>query len=80
MKLPHLIALIAILFLASCESVSIVSNRDKDGKFINPSCPICGEGFVDSATVYRDRQDHYGVSAWVSGSSAPAKLQKKILK
>lgn len=80
MKLPHLIALIAILFLASCESVSIVSNRDKDGKFINPSCPICGEAFSDSATLYRDTNDHYGVSYWASGSSAPAKLQKKLIK
>ena len=75
------IAAIAILFLivlaTSCGSVSVVSNRDSTGKYINPICPKCGLAFSDSATVYRDTNDHYGVSAWVSGSSAPPTLAKR---
>ena len=70
--------LLLIIFATSCGSVSIVSNRDAQGKYVTPTCPQCGLAFSDSATVYRDTNDHYGVSAWVSGSSAPPTLSKRI--
>lgn len=56
-----LIPLFALL-LASCSSLPLVSDKDANGNPQVPKCPQCGESFNTSATLYRDKNGHFGVS------------------
>lgn len=59
---PFLLLLAAALALVSCESLPLVSDRDADGNPQVPVCPKCGEHFSKSATIYQDKNNHFGVS------------------
>ena len=78
---PTLLILAVFSFaLAACQNVSVVSNRDDQGRYKIPTCPKHGVVYSDSATVYRCPEGDYGVSTWNEGSSTEApQLSKSIL-
>lgn len=70
-----LLQVICTLFLLSaCQTVPLVNNRDAGGQFITPTCPQCGQGFIRSATVYQDNNEHLGVSVWTGQVAEGTKL------
>lgn len=73
--------LLTILALTACQTVSVVPNRDNQGRYATPVCPLDNEAFTDSATVYRhsvNGKTHYGVSTWNEGSSTEAPTLKAV--
>lgn len=54
--------LLIVPLLASCSSLPLVSDKDAQGNPQVPVCPQCGEHFNTSATLYRDKNGHFGVS------------------
>lgn len=81
MKTTMLLLALASLGVSSCKTVSVVANRDNQGRYVTPVCPIDNEAFTDSATVYRHSVNgatHYGVSTWNEGSSTEAPTIKAV--
>lgn len=69
---------ILALFLTSCGSLPLVSDKDANGQPQVPVCPQCSENFNKSATVYQCPNNHYGVSVQWHGLPADTTKLKAI--